>query len=179
MPSGQDIVLAWDELPDPDINYYSIRRGDQSGFDPNDPASERGTTTELTFTDVNVVGTKYYRLVAFDFNGNQGKFSDEVGGTTGIEDGQNLPTSFALHQNYPNPFKIAFDLPSRVDVSIIIYNTLGQKVKTLVNEARPAGFHSITWNGLNDQGIKVASGLYIYSIRAGEFMQSKKMTILK
>jgi len=181
-----DVVISWDETEDPDINYYSVRRGDQEGFDATDPASEVGTTTELTFTDVNPGGTTwYYRVVAYDFNGNEGNFSDEVSAAvTGIEDGNNgIPTTFALHQNYPNPFNpetnIAFDLPQRVDVSITIYNSLGQKVRTLVNESKPAGTHTIRWNGLNDGGTKVGSGVYIYFIKAGDFVQSKKMTLLK
>jgi hypothetical protein len=117
-----DVVISWDEAVDPDINYYSVRRGDQEGFDATDPASEVGTTTELSFTDVNPGGTTwYYRVVAYDFNGNEGEFSDEVSAAvTGIEDGNNgIPTTFALRQNYPNPFNpetnIAFDLPQRCE----------------------------------------------------------------
>jgi hypothetical protein len=185
-PVTPDIQLSWDESPDPDFNYFSIRRGDQAGFDPTDPATEVGTTTEPQFMDSNPGGgTWYYRVVAFDFNGNLGEFSEEVSTIiTGIEDGSEaLPKEFALHQNYPNPFnpetQITFDLPARANVSITIYNMLGQKVRTLVNETKPAGTHILRWDGLNSQGVQVASGVYVYTIRAGKFVQSKKMTFMK
>ncbi len=185
-PIAPDIELTWDESPDPDFNYFSIRRGDISGFDPTDPATEIGTTTAPQFIDSDPGGgTWYYRVVAFDFNGNLGEFSPEVSATVvGIEDGaEALPKDFALYQNYPNPFnpetQITFDLPTRVDVSLTIYNMLGQKVRTLVNESKPAGTHIVRWDGSNNQGVQVASGVYVYTIRAGEFVQSKKMTFMK
>ncbi len=104
--------------------------------------------------------------------------------TTGIEDQSiAVPSDFALHQNYPNPFNpethIAFDLPKTTNVTITVYNTLGQKVKTLVNETRQAGRHTVTWDGTDEFGNKVASGVYIYQIRAGNFVQAKKMSLMR
>jgi hypothetical protein len=183
-PIGQDIELTWDESPDPDFNYFSIRRGDQPGFDPN-IGTEVGTTTETIFLDVSVPGGDwFYRVVAYDFNGNEGEFSDEISVPMGIEPtSNNIPKEFALHQNYPNPFNpetwIAFDLPKATDVSITIYNTLGQKVRTLVSDASPAGSYKVLWDGNNDNGAMVASGIYIYTIKAGTFVQSRKMTFMK
>jgi hypothetical protein len=181
---GADVELTWDESPDPDFNYFSIRRGDQPGFDPN-IGTEVGTTTDPFFSDLNVPGGDwFYRVVAFDFNGNEGEFSDEVSVPMGLEgtDGT-IPREFALHQNYPNPFNpetwISFDLPKGVDVSITIYNTLGQKVRTLVSEAAPAGSYKVLWDGSNQNGVRVASGIYIYTIKAGSFVQSRKMTFMK
>jgi hypothetical protein len=179
-PMDPDIQLAWDESPDADFDYFSIWRREE-----NSESTEIGTTTDHQFADTPPAsGTWYYRVVAYDFNGNQGEFSEEVNAAvTGIEDASVLPKEFALYQNYPNPFnpetKIAFDLPARVDVSLTIYNMLGQKVKTLVNEPRPAGAYTILWDGSNNQGIKVASGIYVYTIRAGDFVQSRKMTFMK
>jgi hypothetical protein len=185
-PIIPDVQLIWDESPDPDFNYFSIRRGDQAGFDPTDPATEVGTTTEPQFTDTNPGGgTWYYRVVAYDFNGNLGEFSEEaLASITGIEDGSEaLPKEFALYQNYPNPFnpetQVTFDLPARANVSLSIYNMLGQRVRTLVNDTKPAGTHIIRWDGLNNHGVRVSSGVYIYTIRAGDFVQSKKMTFMK
>jgi hypothetical protein len=185
-PVGGDVNLSWDESPDLDFNYFSIRRGNTQGFDAADPASEVGTTTNVLFTDVAVGdGNWFYRIVAFDFNGNQGELSAEVGVViTGIEDVNSaVPAEFALHQNYPNPFnpetKITFDLPVRTDLTITIFNTLGQKVRTLFSDAKPAGSHTLLWDGSNDQGITVSSGIYIYTIQAGDFVQSRKMTFMK
>jgi len=103
---------------------------------------------------------------------------------TGIDDNvAALPKGFELHQNYPNPFnpetQISYTIPRALTVSLKIYNMLGQEVRTLVSEPKTAGTHTVNWNGTNNQGVKVASGLYIYTLRAGEFVQSKKMTFMK
>jgi hypothetical protein len=108
----------------------------------------------------------------------------DLGLVSGIGDGElGVPTVFALHQNYPNPFNptttIKYDLPKNVTVKIEIFNILGQKVRTLVNATQEAGYKSVEWNGLNDNGMRVASGQYIYRIEAGEFIKSKKMITLK
>ena len=97
--------------------------------------------------------------------------------------GAGLPTKFALNQNYPNPFnpstEIRFDLPTRSQVSIEIYNVLGQKVKTLVDEEKPAGPYIVDWNGTSDNGTQVSSGVYFYRMQAGSFVETKKMMLLK
>jgi flagellar hook assembly protein FlgD len=86
-------------------------------------------------------------------------------------------------QNYPNPFnpttQIEFSLPKESIVTIKIYNILGKEIKTLVNGEKTAGEHTITWNGMNDNGIQVASGTYLYRINTGNFSQVKKMIFLK
>ncbi len=94
-----------------------------------------------------------------------------------------LPTEFNLAQNYPNPFNpvttIKYALPKSVDVEITIYNILGQKVKTVLNEPQKAGFKNVKWDGTNDYGLKVGSGVYIYRLRAGDFVDQMKMVFLK
>lgn len=90
---------------------------------------------------------------------------------------------FQLSQNYPNPFNpittIKYELPKPTHVELIIYNILGQKVKQLVNQDHVAGIFTINWDGLNQVGLPVASGVYLYVIRTPEFSQTKKMIILK
>ena len=98
-------------------------------------------------------------------------------------DDELMPDVFALHQNYPNPFNpvtnIRFDVPENSMVTMVIYDLLGQKVKTLVNYEMNAGFHSIQWNGTNDHGKPLASGMYIYRINAGGFHAVKKLVFMK
>ncbi|MEZ4745295.1 MAG: FlgD immunoglobulin-like domain containing protein [Calditrichia bacterium] len=94
-----------------------------------------------------------------------------------------IPTRFGLEQNYPNPFNpettIRFALPQSGNVTLKIFNLSGQLVRTLVSSEFAAGQHQIVWNGRNDLGEKVASGMYLYRITAGSFVQTKKMMLMK
>jgi flagellar hook capping protein FlgD len=104
---------------------------------------------------------------------------------TGIGDGNenSIPKSFALNQNYPNPFNpvttIDFDLPARSYVTIDIFNALGQKVSTLIDTYKPAGSHSVTWEGKDNSGQYVSTGFYFYRIQTDDYEQSRKMLLLK
>mgnify|MGYP003328717481 FL=1 len=94
-----------------------------------------------------------------------------------------LPTEFALNQNYPNPFnpstQIQYALPEETRVVISIYDLMGRKVRTLVNDVQDAGYRSVMWNATNDMGRLVSAGVYIYSIQAGDFIQNRKMVLMK
>lgn len=98
-------------------------------------------------------------------------------------DNEILPTEFALQQNVPNPFnpttRIFFELPHATDVQLNVFNILGQRVRTLVNEFLPAGKHEVFFDGRGDQNQILASGVYFYRLEAGEFRQSLKMTLMK
>jgi len=102
----------------------------------------------------------------------------------GVDDGFDaLPEKFELFQNYPNPFNptttIRYALPVRSDVTLRIYNLMGQEVLRITHEEVRAGYHEERWNGVNQSGKKVASGIYIYRLRAGKFTETKKMLLLK
>jgi len=107
---------------------------------------------------------------------------DDVDTYVGVA-GLAIPTEYALHDNYPNPFNpitnIKYDIPENTQVRISVYNTIGQHVIDLVNEEQAAGFYHLQWNGLNKQGRPVSSGLYIYRLTTPEFNQTEKMTYLK
>jgi len=93
------------------------------------------------------------------------------------------PTVFKLYQNHPNPFNpltsLRYDLPNYGLVNITIYDMMGRVVKTLVNSSQTAGYKSIQWNATNDRNEPVSAGLYLYTIQAGEFRQTRKMVLLK
>jgi flagellar hook assembly protein FlgD len=93
------------------------------------------------------------------------------------------PASFALGAPIPNPFssqaEIRFQLPATSNVSLKIYNITGQLVNTLVSEVRPAGYYSTIWNGKNDKGQTMSNGVYFYSLEAGSFKATKKITLIK
>ena len=94
-----------------------------------------------------------------------------------------MPTEFALHENYPNPFNpsttLRFDLPELSDVNVIIYNMLGQEVKTFNMQNISAGHHSIKWNATNDLGDPVSAGVYLYQLQTRDFVKTRKMILLK
>jgi len=95
----------------------------------------------------------------------------------------NIPSEFSLGQNYPNPFnpitKMDYTLPKRSRVIISIYNVLGQEIVNLVNEEQGFGYHSITWNGTDQLGRQMASGVYFTRMVSETFSQTKKMLLLK
>ncbi|MDH3891679.1 MAG: T9SS type A sorting domain-containing protein [candidate division Zixibacteria bacterium] len=94
-----------------------------------------------------------------------------------------LPDTYSLAQNYPNPFNpnttISYRLPKAQQVTLEIYNINGRRVTTLVDGQQSAGEHSVEWNATDDSGASVASGVYFYRLTAGEFSQSKKMSLVK
>ncbi len=104
--------------------------------------------------------------------------------TTDITENNATPSTFSMKQNYPNPFNptttIDFALNKSSQVELIVYNALGQKIRTLMDgKIQAAGTHSINWDGRNDNGTKVASGIYMYQIKAGNQVETKKMVLMK
>ena len=107
---------------------------------------------------------------------------------SGVNDPSNyarfeLPKEFVLKQNYPNPFNptttIAYNVPKNSEIQIEIYNLMGQKVKTLFSGFNTAGSHKIEWDGTNDLGKPLTSGVYLITLRSGNFVTAKRMTLLK
>jgi hypothetical protein len=103
---------------------------------------------------------------------------------TGVDETESgLPTSFALLQNYPNPFNpttiIRYDLPKHSHVKLTVYNVLGKVVRTLVDAKEAPGFRQVTWDGLNDAGERVTSGVYVYRIETEGFAATRKLTLLR
>lgn len=98
-------------------------------------------------------------------------------------EGPAWPSSPRLFHNYPNPFNpettIKYQLPMTANVKLEIFNLLGQKVSTLVDRKQSAGFHSARWDGRNEAGAPVSSGVYLYRVEVGEFVQTRKLTLLR
>ncbi|MGQ7719258.1 T9SS type A sorting domain-containing protein [Melioribacter sp. OK-1-Me] len=106
------------------------------------------------------------------------------GGTVGVDDEPVIKNEFVLEQNYPNPFNpttsIRYQLPKASNVTITVYNSLGQEVAKLVNnELQSAGVHTITWNAKDNYGKSVASGIYFYQLKSSDLVLTKKMILLK
>lgn len=155
---------------------FGIRGGDNEGGYGNNHIENLDDSQTLTYLDNQFGSIDPLFYDAWDF----------VNHThTGIADEANaIPKKYALNQNYPNPFnpetKIGFALPKSGSVTLTVYNVLGQKVKTLFkNQNFAAGNHSVKWNGTDDIGNKVASGIYFYKIEAGKYVSVKKMVLMK
>ena len=103
--------------------------------------------------------------------------------TDAPDDNHTVPTSFALRQNFPNPFnpstEILFTLPTRAHATLTVFNLLGEEVRVLTDEMLPAGEHRVIWDGSDKRGNHVASGVYFYRLTAGSSSQTKKMVLLK
>jgi hypothetical protein len=104
---------------------------------------------------------------------------------TGIDDPEQptLPSGYLLSQNYPNPFNpttdITFSLPAAAELSLTVYNVLGQRVTTLAEGLYSAGEHTVTWDATDSRGRKVSSGVYLYRLTTGDLGRTRKMLLLK
>jgi hypothetical protein len=96
---------------------------------------------------------------------------------------EELPAQFSLSDNYPNPFnpktKIGYFIPKASQVKLEVFNILGQRVRTLVDEVQTAGKKEVTWDGKDESANEVASGVYFYKLQAGDFTQTKKMVLIR
>ena len=169
-----DIILNWD-APSflRSLTGYRVYRDGESIVD----------VTETTYTDVNLpLGTYTYFITGL-YNQYESAPSNEITIELTNSDDPLIPTNTALIGNYPNPFnpetKIEFSLLETGNVDVVIYNIKGEKVKKLVDGKMTAGFHSAVWNGKDDYGKKVASGIYLYRFKTAEIDQTKKMMLIK
>ena len=110
--------------------------------------------------------------------------TENSGYITDVDDNRpGMPDAFRLHPNYPNPFNptttISYDLPENTRVVLRIYDTRGQEVRSLVDEFQESGYRNVRWDGKDDRGICVSSGLYMYKISAGDFTSSRKCLLMK
>jgi len=109
--------------------------------------------------------------------------SDFDFGEVAVESEKLLPDRFILYQNHPNPFNpvttIRYDLPEGNRVRLTVYDMLGHEVTNLINDFQDAGYHATTWNGRDRYGNELATGVYIYQLKAGDFISTKKLILLK
>ncbi len=176
---GKSVKLNWHTATEINNSGFKVQRK-QAGSDWQELSFVTGNGTSSMAHDYSYIdnitignGQYFYRLNQVDNNG-QSTFSKEV------EINLNYtPGGYTMEQNYPNPFNpstsIRYSIPDNAFVSIKIYNSAGQEVATLINEMQNADFHQVTFDAS-----KIGSGVYYYTIRAGNnFVQTKKMILLK
>ncbi len=167
------------------VAFPTLAGGVQVSVSPYPATSPYHSYTYLTSSDASsgVAGWYYVTKDASNIYIYQIKAYISVGTVGNEKTLEVLPSSYSLSQNYPNPFnpstKIQYTLPENAKVTVRIYDMLGRVIKTLVSGEESAGMHQITWNGDNEAGQKVATGIYMYSISTNKFVQTKKMVLMK
>lgn len=173
----RDVTLQWATNSETNNRGFDVERSPVNGsWEKIGFMTGNGTTTgshNYTFTDKNLnIGVYNYRLKQIDFNGNYEYFN------LGNEVNISSPEKYDLSQNYPNPFnpstKINFDIPVDGKVSLKVYDAGGREVADLVNDYRNAGYHSVNFNASN-----LSTGVYFYTLTAGDFVSVKKMLLIK
>ena len=177
--SGND--LSWEPATETDFQYYRIYRGNTETFVPGTHNLVHQTATP-EWTDPDYDGWDvYYKITALDFSGNESDAASA--GITTEDDTPSAPDAFALYQNVPNPFNpattIRFDLPQTTHVNLSIFNVKGELVSTVADRRMSEGHKEFTWRGVDDRGAAVSSGMYFYRIVTGEFVQTRKMVLLR
>ena len=175
--SGNDVVLNWQTASELNNKGFDIERSnDNAAWKVIGVKEGMGTTTETHYynfiDDISGLtqGKNYYRLKQVDYNGNY-KYS-------AVTEIVKLPADYSLSQNYPNPFNpvtsINFAISNREFVTLKVYDVLGNEIATLVNEQKPAGEYDIDFNASS-----LSSGIYYYQLKAGDYIETKKMILIK
>jgi hypothetical protein len=198
--SGDPQNIEFTSFDKLEVWLYGNASGDLFRFVVDDHGDIGGAHEASEWIPIDWTG---WQLVSWDlsadsvvawFNGNgilEGpvsfdSFQIEKSMATGVEIDHaepHVPTSYALSQNYPNPFnaetRIRFAIPEAGPVSLRIFNVTGQLVKTLVDEQMPAGSHHAVWNGMDERGTMLASGVYFCRMEAGAYSETIKMSFLR
>jgi hypothetical protein len=189
--TGSNVKLFWSTATETNNQGFEILRSaqnDNNNWEKIGFVTGVGTTTEIhhySYVDESLQTGKYqYRLKQIDLDGSY-EYSQIIEVTV------NAPTKFSLEQNYPNPFnpttKIKFTIPtvtlrqaqSDIRVTLRVFDVLGNEIATLINEEKPAGTYEVEFSVGQDSRPDIASGIYFYRLRAGSFVETKKMVLLR
>ena len=182
--SPEGLQITWDPNGEADLAGYNIYRGTSSDFEPGPGNFVTSTPDTATFDgDWSWEAGWLYKVAAVDIHGNESAFAVLSPDMLTGDDPMPLPDATFLSQNYPNPFnpntEIAFGLKSDGFMNLSIYDAAGRLVRELINESRPAGPYATVWNGKDQNGSAVASGVYFYRLTANEFEETRKMILLR
>ena len=164
LPAGKTIYLV-DQLT---LNTLDLQTEDSYSFDLQEKGgfSATGDTNQALYP-----------------RQGQNRFQVLINSTTVSVDEELLPIQYALHPAYPNPFNpitsLRYDLPEQAKVTLTIYDLMGREITQLVNTTQEAGYRSVKWNATDMHGKPVSAGIYLYQIRTADFVQTRKMVLLK
>jgi hypothetical protein len=182
--NAEGLNLTWHRGGEADFGHYAVYRGSTEGFEPA-PGNRIAALADTIYLDGEWrAGSRCcYKVAAVDIHGNESCCSllrpeDIAGGGT-----RETPTATFLAQNFPNPFnpstKIVFGLKEPEFVSLKVFDAAGRLVRVLVEADRAAGVYEVFWNGRDDRGAQMSSGLYFCRLKAGSFTSLRKMVLLK
>ena len=176
---AQEIIVFWDSNEETDLAGYNVYFGQASRS--YDTCIDVGMTLEHKMTTLPDTGLYYFALTAYDSVGNESDFSEEV--SIRIDGNRLTKHLFKLMANYPNPLnpttRIPFSLSKERFVTIEVFGLLGKRVKQLIHEERVPGEYEVVWDGTDQSGIPVASGVYFYRMIVGNLCQTKKLTLTR
>jgi hypothetical protein len=180
--TGSGNTLSWSPSPDDDFQYFRVYRSTDPNFAISPGTLVHATTTTGWADPDHDGGGIYYKVTALDYAGNES--DPATAGSVTSVGGRAVPERAALYQNHPNPFNpttvIRYDVPrGAADVRLSIYDVSGRLVRTLVSERESVGEKTVRWDGRDDTGSAVSTGIYFYRITIGGFTATRKMALLK
>lgn len=184
---GESVNISWQIIQIHPQNNWDLYFSSDGGNTWEDLAADLPTTQlEYSWTvPNNITTTARIRVVQDNTEQNYEAESDDfsISVTTDIEDISELAQGYKIFQNYPNPFNpttvISYSLPTAGIIELSVFSSIGEKVITLVSGQQNSGNHSITWNGKNQNGYVLPSGMYYYSMTFKNFTQTRKMLLIK
>jgi hypothetical protein len=184
IPGALELLVSWDANPAPDLGHYAVYRGETPDFIPGDPGLPDFETSGLTFTDDSVSPgeTWYYRIGVFDDAYNFSGYSPATGAT--VLTNAATPRRLTLLGAAPNPFNpqttIAFYLPVAGEVGLDLHDLTGRVVRSLIpGTPFGPGRHDVSWDGLDDTGRDVASGVYVCRIKVGAETRTTRLVLVR
>ncbi len=171
--------LSWEESGDADFQYFRVYRGTSEDFEIGAETLAH-ETAGTSWTDEAGGASFFYKVTALDYAGNE---SDPATPDQVVSVGESAPAVLALHPNRPNPFnpstEIRFELPTAGEVRLSVFDVTGRAIRELVSEPLEPGVHAYTWDGRNDGGQPMASGLYFAVLKTHGKTLNSKMVLLK
>jgi len=187
--NGSKVSLNWDKVDDNDVIGYSIYRSEDGITYEERLNSEIVRGNEYRDETIEYGKTYYYALKLVFADGYESPYtssnSEAVTYTSSkfLEEVTTLPTSFGLIQNSPNPFgartEIRYQLPERTNIVLAIYDVSGRLIKTLVSKRQDAGYYDVVWDGTNASCKKVGTNIYFYRLIAGDYIATRKMSLVR
>ncbi len=182
---GEDILTLSNIDPTAEmVNVAVTRKAGQESLQGSGIVARIKMKTLADYVSTDVIQFNLDNIIANDQDGNSYTLTAEALELTGVNNSHNfgIPEKFGLYANYPNPFNpathIAYDLPQELKVRIEVFDLLGRQVCTLVDETKQAGKYIVTWNGRDQSGKVVSSGIYMYRITAGTYSATRTMVFL-